>query len=597
MESLFMFIRFFLLRLLNFSSVILVLLPPIFGLLFVYRYGVNAISWDEYEYVLGREKLGSVVYNITPHNEHIILFQNILYYFVRKFFDWNSKASMYLVQILILLIYVCCYLLIKDNANKLSLRDKFVVFCIGVFLYNTSQITNLLWTYGIAWFLAPLLCIISFIFFKKAVSKNSVLLFLISMFFAVAGSLSSFWGLSVWAGYLSLLVMCSVNGEIKSFNRTWLFATLATCLLCFSLYFAQIDLISEDNNKQRILPSILNVFVGIQKILFAVFGSPKLQLENIFEFIILVILQLQLFVCIIKILLEKRVLVYSTQICSVFMSLCSVIFIVLGRTSLCNDTIASRYTTPGCIFFAVSFILLYNYYKKNPLQIITLRIFRPVKLICILTNRYIGRFSLFIGITTFFVLTNIFQVNNRIYYETSYIRNLHLKVVEINYDSVPLNYLSLIHPGDLLKIKNGLSFLRRFNLNCFSDSDSATLRFKQDFAIPNDILENGIFISSACIKYFDSSLVIEWNDPVLLNNLSNYDLLFRYNNRYSVYAVLNNKKYKLFFDRAITERFWFSVSMSEILSDNSLKLYLVDNKTKVWSGSNILHFLRRQNSL
>ena len=91
----------------NIFGFLLLIIPPIVGWMIVYKFGVNAVFWDEFEYVRNRDHVLTYDYLFGLHNEHRIVLQHLLVTLLNSITKWNSKALMYCSQLFL----TCTYLL------------------------------------------------------------------------------------------------------------------------------------------------------------------------------------------------------------------------------------------------------------------------------------------------------------------------------------------------------------------------------------------------------------------------------------------------------------------------------------------------------
>jgi lipid-A-disaccharide synthase-like uncharacterized protein len=108
----------------------LLILPVLLGFLIVTIFGVNVPYWDEWELVSFVD--GILEHGVrfeeffALHNEHRIFFPRIVFFASALSSHFNTKLNMYLSWILMLAMYVCCLVYLKNMMVCKTSADKLI---------------------------------------------------------------------------------------------------------------------------------------------------------------------------------------------------------------------------------------------------------------------------------------------------------------------------------------------------------------------------------------------------------------------------------------------------------------------------------------
>jgi len=219
------------------SYVLLVSLPSLLLLYYIYVLGVNVIFWDEWEMIPLIQKLMSGTLSFTDlfaqHNEHRILFPRIVMLAIGRLTGYNTVAEMFVSWVLIcltglMILYTC--------------RKKFTWFSYPRLLLTYLPVSFLLFSFGqyetILWGFAgiqPYLMIFGAVatFCLLEVSRKIDLRFAFSLVSAILASFSLLFGLMVWPA--GLVQIISVSKRKRDLARILLWCLIG--MLVFSSYF------------------------------------------------------------------------------------------------------------------------------------------------------------------------------------------------------------------------------------------------------------------------------------------------------------------------------------------------------------------------
>lgn len=209
----------------------LIIIPALLALLYILMFGVNVLSWDQWELVplvndLLQGKL-NVSQLFSQHNEHRIFFPRVAMLSIAFLTHYNTIAEMVSSWILLIITFSILYLLFK---KKFGVSNKQLALFIPVawLFFSTKQWENLLWGWQIQIFLCTLGFFIVVYFLEKTEKIN--VYFTFALIGGIIASYSFFNGLLVWiAGLFYLLA----TGK----NRNLLLAWLLSTIIIYGIYF------------------------------------------------------------------------------------------------------------------------------------------------------------------------------------------------------------------------------------------------------------------------------------------------------------------------------------------------------------------------
>lgn len=328
-------------------KIIILIIPITWGLYVVWKYGVNVCFGDEWTFMFDRENLFSWNYLWKQHNEHRMFFPKIVMIIVGNLFSWNSKYFMYTSQLFLLVLYYVVIRIILDGKHikDISWSDTIESLLLGFSIYNAAQYENMLWGFQIAWFMIVSLGALSYYYFDKYLKMDSYRYLILSMFLAIIVSFSLLHGLTVWGGYIGIVIISLL---IRKRLKLETYATIcATCSISIFLYFygwsgisSHAQYISYDTNQ------VLSYFLGQV-------GASLLPNQNILSYLAGFLITVICCLIGINIIIEKKINENIIYIGPIVMGLGSMFVISLGRS---NSDIQSRYITNSMLF--ISFFML-----------------------------------------------------------------------------------------------------------------------------------------------------------------------------------------------------------------------------------------------
>jgi hypothetical protein len=218
----------------------LLVLPAVLCLLFIYRYGVNVVFWDEWELVplIDKLQIGNISWAdlFAQHNEHRLFFPRIVMLLISRLTHFNTCAGMYFSWFLLCLI--CTFLFYIYTRRQGYKAMSLLKFTPVVWLFfSLHQWENLLWGFQIQFYMVVLFFLLSTYFLFKA--KTSIINLMVALVCGLICSFSLANGLLVWPVGLAVLVYYwwrkeSPGGISLKTIVVWSIATIGV----FAIYLA-----------------------------------------------------------------------------------------------------------------------------------------------------------------------------------------------------------------------------------------------------------------------------------------------------------------------------------------------------------------------
>jgi len=128
---------------------LLLMVPPVLLLIFIRLYGVNVLYGDDWAFVLVIEKLhaGNLTFGDLNglHNEHRMLFPNLIMLLLVYLTDYNTIAAMYFSWGLVLIESILIFHMFRqDFGDSMSSLLKFLPVCW--LLFSFRQFECILWS-------------------------------------------------------------------------------------------------------------------------------------------------------------------------------------------------------------------------------------------------------------------------------------------------------------------------------------------------------------------------------------------------------------------------------------------------------------------
>ena len=213
------------------------LVVPVLYFLAIWRYGVNAIYWDQWDNVpiLHAALHGDLTWTMlwSQHNENRMLFPNLVFIGFGRFDHFDTKSIMYL-SAAVLSIAFFSFLALYRIYPRRWLGPVFTLLFGGVW-FSLADWQNALWGFQFAWYLI-VFCAVTMLL-CLSLKRVTALAFLAAITLAVVASYSSLQGLILWPmGLLVLIWRIRVRSKAFRLCAAWVVCGLATSALYFRGY-------------------------------------------------------------------------------------------------------------------------------------------------------------------------------------------------------------------------------------------------------------------------------------------------------------------------------------------------------------------------
>jgi hypothetical protein len=211
--------------------ILLILSPAILEAIYIRLFGVNVVSWDQWDFVPFIEKLFSnnlSVYDLfQQHNEHRLFFPRIIMLALVYISNYNNIYEMYFSWTLAVLISAVVFLAYTSRFGT-STKMLMAFVPISFMIFNLKQFGNILWGFQLQIYL----CVLGFVFSIYMLERSDRL---DANFFLAAcgGILASYSFLNGLASWPSGLFFILVSGKSKRMAVAW----SLTGLLAIAVYF------------------------------------------------------------------------------------------------------------------------------------------------------------------------------------------------------------------------------------------------------------------------------------------------------------------------------------------------------------------------
>ena len=190
------------------GSYLLILLPGILSIAYVYQFGVNVVFRDQWEMVryFGQLSVGILPFLELwePHNEHRVLFPRIAMIILGTITEWNNLAEMYLIQLCLFGTLAVLWFAFGTGARPGPLL--FVPIAFMVFTLSQSQ--NMLLGYQITFAFAQTFSVLAlYLLYLSGRGGKYKVAVPIALASGTVAAFSAIQGLLVWpAGLLQILI-------------------------------------------------------------------------------------------------------------------------------------------------------------------------------------------------------------------------------------------------------------------------------------------------------------------------------------------------------------------------------------------------------
>jgi hypothetical protein len=224
-----------------FNQLVIVLLSalvvPVLYFLFIARYGVNSIYWDEWDNVamfhaaLHGHLTWTMLWN--QHNENRMFFPNLVFIGFVHLDHFDTKSIMYLSAVILTIAFFSFLALYRIYARR-WLGPVFTVL-VGAVWFSLADWENALWGFQFAWYLIVFCAMVMLLCLSQ---KRVTLLALVAAIgLAVIASYSSLQGLILWPmGLLVLVWRIRDRTRVFRLSAAWVVCGIVTTALYFKGY-------------------------------------------------------------------------------------------------------------------------------------------------------------------------------------------------------------------------------------------------------------------------------------------------------------------------------------------------------------------------
>jgi hypothetical protein len=208
----------------------IIFLPPIFVFYYVSKFGITIPFWDQWELVPLLEKMHNNTLTLADlwaqHNEHRILFPEILMLLLARWSNWNISLELYTNIVLAFFIFLFLLFILQDT---LRIVPAWLKIFISLMVFSTAQYENWAWGWQIQMFMSVLGSVAAIWAVNKWQGKAGGLIIAISA--AVLSSYSFGTGLLTWPAVLVVMLMQ------KKWKLHHIAILFLVCVVTVLLYF------------------------------------------------------------------------------------------------------------------------------------------------------------------------------------------------------------------------------------------------------------------------------------------------------------------------------------------------------------------------
>lgn len=170
--------------------------------IFVARYSTNVIFWDQFDLIplLASKNFQWQLY-FSQHNEHRMIFPELLSVFLARLSKWNVRTEIFLNWILLQCSIVMLYQILKENVKR---EHRWLILLSLCFFLVPQYYENLLW--GFQGHVSLMLLVVSSGILALRYVRNIFLRLNLAMLCCVIASFSQANGLVSWFALLPLVI-------------------------------------------------------------------------------------------------------------------------------------------------------------------------------------------------------------------------------------------------------------------------------------------------------------------------------------------------------------------------------------------------------
>ncbi|NES77394.1 MULTISPECIES: hypothetical protein [unclassified Okeania] len=369
-------------QLLNWISIVLVILPAVAMGILILTYSVNMPYWDQWNlmpqlFIKISQNSLSWQDLIAQHNESRKLFPRLIFLGLAYLTNWDVRYEMLVIFILACLVSVNIYRLNRLTVNANLLTTSLIAFLTNILIFSPIQYDN--WFWGIQLVvLMPIACITTGISVVYS-HFHTRYKFLICMMLCIISTFSYSNGMIAWIIILPVLILVTAKSTSDLLKQKWLF------LSWIAVFISNIIIYFYDYQKPEVSPSLIPAFRHPEQTLqffLAFLGSPLgsgFEISPLTSSIFIGGVEIGIFCCLFIYLLKhiKNYHILERTIGWMMIAIYSIISALItavGRVGFgVESALPSRYTTFSiyliiAIIHLLPIVLSHIYSQINPIK-------------------------------------------------------------------------------------------------------------------------------------------------------------------------------------------------------------------------------------
>jgi hypothetical protein len=200
-------------------AILLILSPAVLEAVYIKFFGVNVVSWDQWDFVPYIDKLYSHHLTVSDlfsqHNEHRLFFPRIAMLSLAYISNYNNLYEMYFSWVMALLILAIVFLMYKSSFRA-STKMLMAFIPVSFLAFDLKQFGNILWGFQVQVYLS----VIGFVFSIYMLDRSSKLdrNFWLASCGSILASYSFANGLAAWPAGLFFILL---SGKGKRMAAVW----------------------------------------------------------------------------------------------------------------------------------------------------------------------------------------------------------------------------------------------------------------------------------------------------------------------------------------------------------------------------------------
>ncbi|MBW4693677.1 MAG: hypothetical protein KME27_18185 [Lyngbya sp. HA4199-MV5] len=217
------------------------LIPFVVLLWFVANFGINFPYWDQWDLIELFQKvfLKQATFQdfFAQHNEHRILFPQIIIITLAFLSKWNIQWELYCSVALSAIVFILLLRISLAQTKQRNLLFHAVNVSICFVVFSLCQWENWMWGFQVAWFLVNLCLVVAILAFSSALHSSLQIKVAVAASACLVASFSSAHGLVTWLAIVpSLLACCRGRLQCLKVGFVWVILFLSTLFFYFIDY-------------------------------------------------------------------------------------------------------------------------------------------------------------------------------------------------------------------------------------------------------------------------------------------------------------------------------------------------------------------------